>query len=194
MPYGTAPISSKSQATCAECVASRHVPSPHADAYVPQAHEGFLKILKYQPSDADVLEQLRLIYLEMNEPIRARILFQEAFDYCKANNPGATEPSGNAEFGLLQIIALADFYNNAGEYRTAVSVVRQGARWLDGRLSECGMWDDLADDREFDVEGGIRDNYMPSQIHTLDVNLRHRLAVSRLRLGELAEAEVRFRC
>jgi general transcription factor 3C polypeptide 3 (transcription factor C subunit 4) len=163
----------------------------HADF---QAHEGCLKILKYQPSNADVLEQLRLIYLEMNEPTRARILFQDAFDYCKANNPMGPdrETSGNAEFGLLQIIALADFYNNAGEYRTAVNVVRQGARWFDGRLSESGMWDSLADDREFDVEGVTRDGYPPSQIHRLDVNLRQRLAVSRLRLGELIEAEVNF--
>ena len=142
-----------------------------------------------------MLEQLRLIYLEMNEPTRARILFQDAFDYCKANNPKGPdrETSGNAEFGLLQIIALTDFHNNAGEYQTAVNVVRQGARWLDGRLPESSLWDDFADDREFDVEGSIRDGYVPSQIHPLDVNLRQRLAVSRLRLGELVEAEVRFR-
>lgn len=157
-----------------------------------QAHEGCLKILKYQPSNADVLEQLRLIYLEMNEPARARVLFQDAFDYCKANNPTGPdrESSGNAEFGLLQIIALTDFYNNAGDYRTAVNIVRQGARWLDGRLSEGDMWDGLTDDREFDVEGVTRDGYTPSQVHPLDVNLRQRLAVSRLRLGELIEAEV----
>lgn len=129
----------------------------------------------------------------MDEPIRARVLFQEAFDFCKLHHPNGPDrknPSG-VEFGIVQIIALADFYNNAGDYETAVNVTRQGARWLDRRLAESAMWDGLADDREFDVAEYPREGFEPTRYHPLDINLRERLAVSRLRMRDWDEAEVR---
>lgn len=159
-----------------------------------QAVDGFLKILKYQPTNADVLEQLRLIYLEMDDPKRARVIFQDAFNHCKKHSPqGPHRNTEEPEFGVIQIIALADFYNNAGSYEQAIRTIRQGARWLDGRLvlvEQSQNWDALPDDREFDVEEYPREGYEPTDFHPLDINLRERLAVSRLRLGEFQEAEV----
>lgn len=75
--------------------------------------------------------------------------------------------------------------------------------------SEAEGWDELEDDREFDVaEKGSDDDESDDgeddkvrfgrdgrrRCYGLNVNLRERLAVARLRLGDLQEAEVRERC
>lgn len=154
-----------------------------------QAIEGFLKILRYQPSNSDVLEQLRVIFLELDQVPRALTLYQEAFEFCKQTLPDGPE-NGGADFGMFQLIALADIYNNTGEYESAIKTIRQGARWLAGRLADSAMWDGLQDDREYDLPEHTRSDGDRSKHYPLDINLRERLAVSRLRLGHLEEAGV----
>lgn len=155
-----------------------------------------------------MLDELRIIFIETGDPERARRLFQETFDHSLRTKPKGPHrhrsplPGGVAEFGLLQIIALADFYNSStttippsasgeSQYQTAIHVIRRGARWVDGRLPESDAYDTLADDREFDLPGRRKDGYEPVEYHGLDVNLRERLAVARLRLGDSEESAVR---
>ncbi|KAF8319099.1 TPR-like protein [Clavulina sp. PMI_390] len=156
-----------------------------------RAAEGFMKILQYQPTNLEVLEQLRIIFIDLNEHRRAQTIFEEAFSYCKRTSPlGPSKEKGALDFGVGQIVALVDFHNNAGDYDAAVKVARQGARWLDGRLAESDRWDPIRDDREFDVEDLPREGYKPLAYYPIDMNLRQRLAISRLRKGDIDEANM----
>jgi general transcription factor 3C polypeptide 3 (transcription factor C subunit 4) len=99
----------------------------------------------------------------------------------------------------MEVLVLADLYNTLGEYEIAVGVIRGGVRWLQGRREQ-GYWDKCTDDREFDLpegEGGVRrpggtgvDDDVPPGMFPLDINARHRLAVARIKMGDVEEAKV----
>ncbi|KDQ11782.1 hypothetical protein BOTBODRAFT_113883 [Botryobasidium botryosum FD-172 SS1] len=158
---------------------------------------GFLSILRIFPHLPEVLEQLRYLLVELNEIPRIIKIYQDAFDYHRQTQP---QPNLETSFGIRQIIALADFYNSINEPEMAIKTIRAGARWLDGR-SEERFWDAVSDDREFDVEGYIRqaaegtenpgqESVRAGVINPLDINMRHRLAIARLKLREFEEGKM----
>ncbi len=94
----------------------------------------------------------------------------------------------------MEVLVLADLYNTLGEYESAIDVIRKGCRWLQGRADQ-RYWDVCDDDREYDLPnvdiprraGGTID---PGR-YPLDVNARHRLAIARIKMGEVEESKVR---
>jgi general transcription factor 3C polypeptide 3 (transcription factor C subunit 4) len=103
-----------------------------------------------------------------------------------------------AGFALLEILVLADLYNTLDEHERAVDVIRKGARWLQGRSEQNSHWDLCGDDREYDCESAaiVRaieavDDVEPGY-YELDVNARHRLAIARIKMGDMEEGKVGF--
>lgn len=86
---------------------------------------------------------------------------------------------------LEHVIALVDILTTVEKLEEAVEVVRKGQRWLQGRVEQ-KYWDTFEDDREYAPEG--------EEGHELDIGLRHRLALLRLRLGNDEEAFVSYLC
>jgi general transcription factor 3C polypeptide 3 (transcription factor C subunit 4) len=103
----------------------------------------------------------------------------------------------------MEVLCLTDLYNTLGQYERAVEAIRKGCRWLQGHRAE-KFWDACEDDREFDLiedagagagemsmsvhrerEGGVRPGWYP-----LDVNARHRLAIARVKMGDIEEGKV----
>ncbi|KAF8327415.1 uncharacterized protein EI90DRAFT_3127081 [Cantharellus anzutake] len=157
-----------------------------------KALDGFLKIMKFQHYDPNVLEEIRLLLIDLDDAPRATRLFQDAFDFHTKRQPEG--PHSENDFGTRQIIALTDFYNNVNEYEKAIFTIRRGARWLDGRFHESPMWDPVQDDREFDLPGYARDEGISRGpgpgCYPLDINFRQRLAISRLKIGDFGEAQM----
>lgn len=96
----------------------------------------------------------------------------------------------------MEILVLADLYNTLGEHEKAVEVIRKGCRWLQGRADQ-RYWDICEDDREYDLympsgERVGRDGDVEPGMFPLDVNARHRLAVARIKMGEVDEGKVEF--
>lgn len=101
----------------------------------------------------------------------------------------------------MEVLVLADLHNTLGEHENAINVIRGGVRWLQGRREQ-RYWDSCVDDREFDLEeeeggakrdGGSRlgdDHDVPPGRFPLDINARHRLAVARIKMGDVEEAKV----
>jgi general transcription factor 3C polypeptide 3 (transcription factor C subunit 4) len=98
-------------------------------------------------------------------------------------------------------MALADCYNGINDPSSAIRTIRNGARWLQGRAQKEKWWENVGDDREFDVPGFARGGgasvaggdgagEMAQGFYDLDLNLRHRLAVARLKLGDEDEGKV----
>lgn len=101
-------------------------------------------------------------------------------------------------FQDYHIVALADLLLATGKYDQAIKVIKQGARWLQGRYREKHL-DSASDDREFDADGIVRSEEErllsgPAGKYAsyhLDVNMRHRLARARIKHGDIKEARVR---
>lgn len=139
------------------------------------------------------MAELRPILIELSDlPLCAKLFqgafehYQERFPRGQRNGPGDQDGCG---FGLMEVLVLADLYNTLGDHELAVQTIRRGCRWLQGR-AEQKYWDMCGDDREFDLspagrEGGARPGMFP-----LDVNARHRLAIARIKMGELEEGKV----
>jgi len=173
-----------------------------------------LAILKLIPHDLNVLSEVRLILIELNDLVTCADLFQNALEYYQVRIPSGVGPvvgpgpsTSSADvpgggFGLLNILVLADLYNTLGEYEKGIKVIKMGSRWLQGRMDQ-RYWDLFDDDREYDVEtvdrsgrnsdkepltrpsGNIESGRFP-----LDVNARHRLAVARIKMGDIEEGTV----
>ena len=94
----------------------------------------------------------------------------------------------------MEILVLADLYNTLGEHGKATQTIKRGCRWLQGRGSQV-FWDKVEDDREFDVadmklERSVAEGQVAAGMYLLDVNARHRLAISRIKMGDIAEGKV----
>ena len=149
--------------------------------------------------------------IELNDLAQCAHLFQEAFTHYQTvlplgpvSTPGqATESEAPLTFGLMEILVLADLYNTLGKYEQAVHAIRQGCRWMQGRSAQ-RFWDAIEDDREWDVpvaisstgtgEGArvVGEGEVQPGMYPLDVNARHRLAVARIKMGDINEGRVRI--
>jgi len=164
----------------------------------PQARTALSAILRQIPHDLNVLDELRPILIEGNKIDVCASLHQDAFEHCQKLYPtgvgvdpdtGQEIPGGG--FDLMHILVLADSYNSIKQYHNAVTTIRRGSRWLQGRGSQ-SYWDACEDDREFDIVGStmIRSGTVAPGMHEIDINARHRLAVSRIKMGDIEEGQV----
>ena len=146
-----------------------------------------------------MLEELRPILIEGNKIDVCASLHQDAFEHYQELYPtgAGVDPDTGQEipgggFDLMHILVLADSYNSTTKYHNAITTIRRGSRWLQGRGSQ-SYWDACEDDREFDVMGSVvvRSGTVAPGMYELDINARHRLAVSRIKLGDIEEGQVR---
>ena len=164
------------------------------------ARSTMLAMLKRLPYNLTVLDEIRPILIELSDLALCAQLFQTAFEHYVAEFPtgrgvdpdtGADVPGGG--FTLMHILVLADLYNTLGEYARAADTIRKGCRWLQGRAAQ-KFWDACEDDREWDVpESGVArgsDGEVQPGMYPLDVNARHRLAIARIKAGDVEEGKV----
>ncbi|KAF8704762.1 TPR-like protein, partial [Rhizoctonia solani] len=145
-----------------------------------KTYESILQIL---PHDLTILSQLRGLLIQTGDLSRAMEYYYAAFEHyiTSAPQPAISETRADMvidpllasssapemvdttnSFGLREIATLADLLSGLGEHARAVDVVIRGAEWL----------------------GQVPKGSDESSIgERLDVNLRMRLAVAKLRLG-----------
>ncbi|KAG1738029.1 hypothetical protein EDB19DRAFT_1895731 [Suillus lakei] len=170
------------------------------------ARHSLLAILKRFPHDMTVLAELRPILIEVSDLPLCASLYQAALEHYQTVQPLgpaqpidvslADQPPPNQIFGFIDLLVLADLYNTMAEYDHAIQIIRKGCRWLQGRASQ-RFWDGCVDDREYDLPREDRGNVniersgdvQPGH-YPLDVNARHRLAIARIKLGEVEEGKM----
>ena len=157
-------------------------------------------MLNRLPHSVPVLDELHPILVELSDLQSCAKIFQAAFEHYTVTFPsgrGVDPVSGDdvpgGGFGLMHVLVLADLDNTLGEYLRAADTIRKGCRWLQGRAAQ-KFWDACEDDREWDVpEGGVLrggDGELPPGMYPLDVNARHRLAIARIKGGDVEEGKV----
>ncbi|KIJ97070.1 hypothetical protein K443DRAFT_10140 [Laccaria amethystina LaAM-08-1] len=155
------------------------------------ARNAFTAILKRFPHDLTVLRELHTILVELSEFPTCAYLLQDAFEHYQSIYPTPSE----TVFTKLDLLLLADLYNALGEHEKAAQTIRRGTRWLQGR-AEQRYWDLCEDDREYDMDGwpgrsviGEGAGIQAGRFE-LDANARHRLAVARIKMGEIEEGKL----
>lgn len=131
-------------------------------------------------------------------------IFRTAFDYHleSFSSPSDFIENETNTMSLEHIVILADFLLKLDELEEAVVVIKRGQRWLDGRMNE-KHWDGFEDDREYDPPGFSREGVKrepdeededgeegAKRGNGLEVDLRQKLALTRLKLGHDKEASV----
>jgi general transcription factor 3C polypeptide 3 (transcription factor C subunit 4) len=174
-----------------------------------QARHSYLAILKRFPHDLTVLSELRPLLIELSDLQTCATLFQFAFEHYSSMFPipfSASDPTSiSSPFAQMEVLCLTDLYNTLGEYEHAIHAIKRGCRWLQGRAAE-KFWDVCEDDREFDLtegteanagEAGLgvgthreREGDVRPGLYPLDVNARHRLAIARIKMGDIEEGKV----
>ncbi|KIM89674.1 hypothetical protein PILCRDRAFT_812481 [Piloderma croceum F 1598] len=173
------------------------------------ARHSYLAILKRFPHDLTVLSELRPLLIELSDLQTCATLFQFAFEHYSSVFPipfSASDPTSiSSPFAQMEVLCLTDLYNTLGQYEHAIHAIKRGCRWLQGRAAE-KFWDVCEDDREFDLtegteasagEAGLgagthreREGDVRPGLYPLDVNARHRLAIARIKMGDIEEGKM----
>lgn len=156
----------------------------------------FKRILRADPNAAHNLALLMELYpliSETNQIAFGAQAFREGFDYHTDTYTTPDDQTDEANrLTLEHIVILVDLLLQLDSLEESLAVIRRGQRWLQGRGDQHG-WDAYDDDREYDPPGINRDGTAEDEEvegYGLDINLRHRLALLRLRLGNDMEATV----
>lgn len=177
---------------------------------LPAVRNAYLALLKHFPHDIVILTGLRHVLIELGDLRLCTELYQGAFDHYTALFPDGKASSSasmfdtidpalahegapaDTSFGLMELLVLADTYNGTGAHEKAIKTIRAGCRWLQGRADQ-KYWDTFPDDREYDPPDFVRINGLETirqGFFPLDVNARHRLAIARLKLGDVNEGRM----
>lgn len=154
-------------------------------------------LLQHDPHNSSVLAQFTQLCSDVNDPQKARLLYDGHFEYYRTN--GISEEDC---FSWQDIGVYIDLLAQAGELGQAVIMLKRLSRWLCGRSDE-EFWEEyVEDDREFDQTHYPRrlelDQFEPT-IHpeqdygeALPLDLRAKLGILRLKLNYHEEARSHF--
>lgn len=164
--------------------------------YTGRAANEYEQLLKYLPHDACVMRHLAKAYVKLGEVDRAMRRFEECIAFHRLN-----EPYNVTSFGWSDLNVYAELYGYDEQYAAGIQKLKSLSRWILGRGDD-SIWETFSiDDREWDLEnhprrglvdGYASDMYDPSAYGKgLPTELRIKLGLYRLKLGDLAEALAR---
>lgn len=154
-----------------------------------KAVDALRKIHRVEPSflrDFNLLMEVHPIIMESKQFAFGASAFGEAFVYHFATFDRPEDQDAENTMTIEHIVIYVDYLLKSGDPETAVGVIHRGQRWLQGRKNEKG-WDAMDDDSEYKPPKDEDEEDDPEGSgggYELDNQLRHRLAVARLRLGQ----------
>ncbi|CAO1612960.1 unnamed protein product [Sympodiomycopsis kandeliae] len=169
-----------------------------------KATEAFNQLLRLRPHSSEILGQIVPLFIARGQTLRAIKALEQSrkFNQTQFTDPTTEDAQQFATYRHSEVVTLADLLLLNREPLAALHVVRQDARWLQGRIRET-FWDEVVeDDREFDetreddarpdaVDYGRRVEMAPVYA-PLDVQMRLRLGLARAKIGDLEEAHRHF--
>ena len=163
--------------------------------YLGRAANEYEQMLKYLPHDTRVLRLLASVYVDLGDVERALQRYEESIVYYQL-----LQPVHVTHFSWSDVNVCAELYGFDEQYETGINRLKSLSRWLLGRGQD-SIWEAFSiDDREWDlrdeprrveVEGFEPDLYDSSTYgEGLPLELRIKLGVYRLRMGNTLEARV----
>lgn len=165
--------------------------------HVNRAFSDLQILLQHDPHNSSVLAQFTKLCSDVEEPQKARLLYEDHFDYYRIN--GISEEDS---FSWQDVGVYVDLITQAGEHGLAIIMLKRLSRWLCGRQEE-SFWEEyLEDDREFDQTTYPRrlevPHFEPNKFlereygEALPLDLRAKLGILRLKLNYREEAQSHF--
>ncbi|KAN0063114.1 transcription factor TFIIIC subunit tfc4 [Thecaphora frezii] len=171
------------------------------------AINGLLDILKLQPHDASVVRELVPMLVAGEDFDRAIGILEAWLQHSITTFPDPKAPNDSGEapsntFDISELVTLADLLLMVRRPAEAITMIRQTARWIDGRAAET-FWDAVPDDREFDEDrddalarsreqAGYGRMVEMAPPHALDPEIRLRLGKARMMVRDVVEAKRHF--
>ena len=145
------------------------------------------RLLVELPNNPSVLRQMAEVYSDMKKPQRARELYERSIAYHQSADD-------RESFTFSDINVYIELFDFTDEHARGIAVLKSLSRWLLGRKCDT-FWDAVQeDDREWDAGDEPRRMQVPDfktcphpqelYGNGLPLELRVKLAVFRLRLGE----------
>jgi general transcription factor 3C polypeptide 3 (transcription factor C subunit 4) len=164
-----------------------------------KAADAIKKLHKADPTflrDFNMLMEVHPFILELRQWGLGSTIFGDAFVYHYATFDAPSDPDNTMK--IEHVVEYVNYLIKSGETESAIDVIHRGQRWLQGRKHE-KAWDAVEDDSEyapkrFGGDDGDESDEEANNINggnELDVQLRHLLAIARLRLGQTDMAIVR---
>jgi general transcription factor 3C polypeptide 3 (transcription factor C subunit 4) len=163
----------------------------------------YRRALKHRPLNIRTVRNLADVALDARDPRQSSGAAKEAYrhviDHCQQRGSTALE-EGHFEWSDLRIYL--EFFAMLEEWTQAAAELSEVARWLLGRRDESIWSEHTGDDREWDLNDDRRvilSGYEPARFPLesygggLPVDLRARLCLYRLKLGQEYEAMVHIR-
>ncbi|KAK7207019.1 hypothetical protein BZA70DRAFT_252600 [Myxozyma melibiosi] len=181
-----------------------------------RALEAFKKLHDMLPDDLTIIRELASVYVLQKNISAAALLYEQVLHKVRTPPSGSSRPlppppppvlgdddlqdsrSQQLRFGWSELNILAELYGAQNEWLKAIKFVKSTARWLLLRADET-FWDDVPDDNddEYDADLAQHHRYFPPlkindaealRAYTLPLDLRAKLAIYRLKLGNLETA------
>lgn len=159
-----------------------------------KAAEGFSQLTKVLPNDMSVLKEIAQIYMQLHRIAEAITLYEDSVQHYK--HVGLSIQEG---FGWSDLNILVELYMLERKWNEATFKTKSIGRWLWGRADDV-YWDQTqSDDREWDEFDDSRKalvmEYVPGKhsqsSYVMPIELRVKLGICRLKLGDTEEAFVR---
>jgi hypothetical protein len=135
-----------------------------------------------QSPEIDIWEGIKYLLNGFHKHVQT---FQTPYD----NSIGTLYNDLDREF----IQFLVDLLIMARDYEQAAIVIKQSERWFQSRMKQT-FWNKMEDDSEYDPPGAVRSNddeiTEDREGYDLEIPMRARLAVIRLKLGQEEDATV----
>lgn len=158
-----------------------------------KAADGFAILNRLLPNDPPILREMAAVYIEMERIQDAIDLYTASVNFFKS--------TGNKKmaFDWSMLNILVELYMMQKRWKEAIATIKNIGRWLSGRASE-SYWEKWTDDdREWDT-GPERRVHVPQykrykfkpETYTLPIELRVKLGICRLKLGNPTEALVSY--
>ncbi|KAL1412045.1 transcription factor TFIIIC subunit tfc4 [Vanrija albida] len=165
-----------------------------------KAIDVYKKIHRIEPAflrDFNMLMDIHPLIHEAKQFVFGSNVFGDAFlfHFAAFSSPEDQRPGSDQNTMQLEhIVVYVDYLLLSGDVESAVSTIHRGQRWIQGRKNQKG-WDAIDDDSEYEPpkeadEEDVDGVEGPSGGYHLDTQLRYRLALSRLRLGQDTDAMV----
>lgn len=161
--------------------------------YLGRAANEYEQMLKYLPHNMHVLRKLADVYVDLGDIDRALQRYEESISFHQSQEPFQVD-----SFSWDDVNVYAELCGFDEQYENGIRRLKSLSRWLLGRGQD-SIWETFsADDREWDLDDKPRrievDGFEPSFYglasygEGLPLELRIKLGVYRLKMGDVAEA------
>ncbi|CAN3359493.1 transcription factor tau 131 kDa subunit [Diutina catenulata] len=167
-----------------------------------RALDGLNKVRRQFPQNPEIIKQIASIYLDTKRLNDALNMYWEILNKNISADPNAhPETRDFVTFGWAELNIMLELFTQQRAWKGGINVIKVVSRWMQHRTQE-KWWDDADDDAEFDQDrrfmalerlSSTQRQEALQKDYSLHIDIRYRMGIFRLELGQKDEALHHFR-